>query len=422
MIQPGTDEPEEIDELLEPEQGMLEVITPQAKRNYQWPDSRVVIASTELATNKEYAQAGWKTGPGQNQSWDDIQKSQKPSTQMVGPEKTQESVSIKDILKTLSERNRQEKYEEQAETEDVMKSIAEPAVPERTEEPIDVEEVLKSFSEPAYETTDEAIDINETPGLFAEPEEKTTEENETIAGPATMAGQPDEEEPGRIEWIFQDGKWIPVQVGPRRIEPEPSTPVIEFEPGVVEPSPSKPPMAVYEERPGYEWTETVEQSRVLKIPVDKLLAGDPRYNIVIQPGDSIFVPVDLIGEFCIMGNVNYQGYIPLTGRPLTLKMAIAAAGGLGPLAWPKKCEVIRRIGKDKEEIVLVDLDKIASGEQPDFFIKPNDLVNVGTHATSMWRAVLRNAFRASYGFGFVYDRNFAYPDSYYGTTFMGLKQ
>ena len=91
---------------------------------------------------------------------------------------------------------------------------------------------------------------------------------------------------------------------------------------------------------------------------------------------------------------------------MTLKMAIAAAGGLGPLAWPKRCEVTRRVGKNKEETVLVDLDKIAQGEEPDFFIKPNDLINVGTHPTARFRAVLRNSFRATYGFGFIYDRNF----------------
>ena len=95
-----------------------------------------------------------------------------------------------------------------------------------------------------------------------------------------------------------------------------------------------------------------------------------------------------------------------------MKQAIAAAGGLGPLAWPKRCEVVRRVGQKKEEIVMVDLDKIASGEEPDFFIKPHDLINVGTHATSRWRAILRNAFRATYGFGFVYDRNFADRDFY----------
>ncbi|HEY5504549.1 MAG TPA: SLBB domain-containing protein, partial [Sedimentisphaerales bacterium] len=157
------------------------------------------------------------------------------------------------------------------------------------------------------------------------------------------------------------------------------------------------------------------QRRVIRVPADKLLGGDPRYNIVIRSGDNIHVPVDIIGEFCIMGNVTNQGFINITGRPMTLKMAIAAAGGLGQLAWPKNCEVVRRIGKKREEIVLVNLDKIAMGEQPDFFIKPNDLINVGTNWSTRYRAVLRNAFRASYGFGLTYDRNFVYPSSAYGT-------
>jgi len=163
-----------------------------------------------------------------------------------------------------------------------------------------------------------------------------------------------------------------------------------------------------------EWEQAI-QTRLIRIPADKLLAGDPRYNIIIKPGDTIHVPVDIIGEFAIMGNVNRSGYIDITGRPMTLKMAVAAAGGLGPLASPKNVEVIRRIGTAREEIVMVNLDKIASGEQPDFFIKPNDLINVGTDVTARWRAVLRNAFRATYGFGFVYDRNFADID--YGTGF-----
>jgi len=218
-----------------------------------------------------------------------------------------------------------------------------------------------------------------------------------------------EKENGRIEWIFQDGRWIPVQVGQTgpAVKPERKK-TAPFERGLKEKMPV-----------GFGWEQIGTagvQTRVIKIPADKLLGGDPRYNIVIKPCDSIYVPVDVIGEFYIEGNVNRQGAIPLTGRPMTLKMAIAAAGGLGPLAWPKRCEVVRRVGNKKEEIVMVDLDKIARGEQPDFFIKPNDLVNVGTHPTARWRAVLRNAFQASYGYSFTYSRNFAYKD-YWGTSY-----
>ncbi len=223
--------------------------------------------------------------------------------------------------------------------------------------------------------------------------------------PTEKSGQGDA---GRIEWIFKEGKWVPVEVGGPGFETE----VVEKK-GKVEESSKKGKLLTEKVPENFDWEQTGTggiQTRVIKIPTDKLSGGDPRYNIVIKPGDSIQVPLDMYGEFCIMGNVNFQGFIPLTGREMTLKMAVAAAGGLGPLAWPKRCEVTRRIGKKKEEIVMIDLDKIASGEQPDFFIKNLDLINVGTHPTSRFRAVLRDAFRATYGFGFIYDRNFADRD------------
>ncbi|MGD0785882.1 MAG: polysaccharide biosynthesis/export family protein [Sedimentisphaerales bacterium] len=235
-----------------------------------------------------------------------------------------------------------------------------------------------------------------------------------------------QQDSGKIEWIFKDGKWVPVQIEAEAKSPEPQggteikMPLAPERQELQEknvqaqskkPStPSKPPSAgqALPERYGWEDVQGAGvQSRVIKIPKDKLYGGDPRYNIIVKPGDTITVQLDVVGEFYVLGNVNNQGIVNLTGRPMTLKMAIAAAGGLGQLAWPKKCEVIRRIGEKKEEIVMIDLEKIANGTQPDFFIKPNDVINVGTNGMARWLAVLRNAFRATYGFGFVYDRNFA---------------
>jgi hypothetical protein len=204
---------------------------------------------------------------------------------------------------------------------------------------------------------------------------------------------------GRIEWVFEDGKYVPVRIGAETQTPSPQ--FVERAKEVAQPA------APLEQ---YGWQQISgggKQSRVIKIPTKSLFGGDPRYDIIIRPGDSINVPVDITGEFEIMGNVRFTGPVSLNGRQYNLKQAIAAAGGLGPLAWPKKVEIIRRIDGNKEIIVMVDLDKIAKGEQPDFFIKPNDLINVGTHGSSRYLAVLRSAFRVSYGFGFLYDRNFA---------------
>jgi protein involved in polysaccharide export with SLBB domain len=233
-------------------------------------------------------------------------------------------------------------------------------------------------------------------------------EQQAAAGPEGTIGKGAPAESttaGRIEWVFENGRWVPVGIG-ADVPREPSVDRAAQEPG--EPLEEKVPADF-----GWEEVGTAGvQTRVIRIPIGKFQAGVQRYNIAIRPGDTIYVPADIIGEFYVMGNVNRTGAIPLTGRPMTLKMAIAAAGGLGPLAWAKRCEVTRRLGKDREETVMVDLDKVFSGEQPDFFIKVNDLINVGTHPTARWRAVLRNSFRATYGFGLVYDRNFADRDAF----------
>jgi polysaccharide export outer membrane protein len=537
LTEPQLIEPQE---LTVPEQEMQEVITPRAQR--QWPQSKVVIATSEMITDRELAQAGSPEDLGVSsdvqRGWDSVQKKSESSVEPAAPEPTEEAtkgepVSVKDILKALSERSgrarttgartgagrevqepsakpsapqpmvelpsdeqitidrtpvlpempRREKITERAgtrkavrpsagvsptgrakvgeeagvgevakpspapsgqkttgeetdidamlrslseqqrpqagkEAEEAVAPLEEPVGAEREEGRIDVDEVLKTLSErPGRERIKPPV--GRTVGVEEMPEVPVEQIGieESVPAPSTKPvaqGKLIEEEAGRVEWIFQDGKWVPVQVGP----PKPVRPVMGVEPG------AELILPLEEEAkpvPEFEWEGTAAaKSRLIKIPADKLLAGDPRYNIVIKPGDTIHVPVDVIGEFCITGNVNNQGYVNITGRPMTLKMAIAAAGGLGPLAWPKTCEVVRRIGKKKEEIVLVDLDKIASGEQPDFFIRPNDLINVGTHPTSRWRLMLRNAFRATYGFGFIYDRNFAYSSREYDRSFLGL--
>ena len=353
--------------------------TPRAQ--YQWPKSNVVISSSEMVTDGEYSRS--PSGFGQfNDSasrWLYAKDIGITNGRPVLQEPVEEPTSVEDILRTLSEHTGNENGASGQPREPVSRQSRPPVMPS---DPQGADGLLDQ---------DGNIEWVYRDGKWI---------------PVQVgAPKPAEVEPaGHIEWIYQNGKWIPVQVG----TPRPIEPVIKIGPGeqlAVPPTETTPVLGV---------EQAVAGTRLIRIPADKLLAGDPRYNIVIKSGDSIIVPVDIVGEFCIMGNVNRTGYIPLTGRPMTIKQAIAAAGGLGPLAWPKRCELIRRVGRKKEEIVMVDLDKIASGEQPDYFIKPHDLINVGTHATARWRAILRNAFRATYGFGFVYDRNFADRD--FGTS------
>lgn len=214
------------------------------------------------------------------------------------------------------------------------------------------------------------------------------------AAPATAAAgaMPPATAPGS-NYVWVDGKWVAVAA----TEGSATAPAggVDVGAGVAGvPVPAAPA------------GEPLLQQRVIRIPINLLREGVSKYNIVVRPGDVINIPPVEPGEIYMMGNVQRPGVYSVTGRKLTLKQAVAAAGNLGPLAIPRKCEITRRIGEDQEQIVQVNLQAIFDGEQPNLFLKPNDVVNVGTDAFAPFLAVTRNAYRASYGFGFVYDRNY----------------
>jgi polysaccharide biosynthesis/export protein len=159
----------------------------------------------------------------------------------------------------------------------------------------------------------------------------------------------------------------------------------------------------------FEFNELTEPSdvRVIRIPLRALLSGELKYNVVIRPQDMVIVPNPIIGEYYMGGHVLRVGVYSLTARKITLKQAVISAGMLDGLAIPQRTDVIRRVGPDREVYVRVDLAKIFSGDTPDFFLKPNDQVMVGTNMFAPFIAAARGAFRLTYGFGFLYDRNFA---------------
>jgi polysaccharide export outer membrane protein len=152
----------------------------------------------------------------------------------------------------------------------------------------------------------------------------------------------------------------------------------------------------------------MEATRTIRVPLDALRNGEiSKYNIVIRPHDLIIAPNPLTGEFYMGGHVARVGVYGISPRKITLKQAIVSAGMLDGVAIPQRTELIRRIGPSREAFVLVDTNAIFAGTQPDIFLKPNDIVNVGTNLLAPFIAAVRGGFRITYGFGFLYDRNFS---------------
>ncbi|MEK6702545.1 MAG: polysaccharide biosynthesis/export family protein [Planctomycetota bacterium] len=197
--------------------------------------------------------------------------------------------------------------------------------------------------------------------------------------------------PPASPWTFTNGKWV-------QIRPNPGTQVSNV------PVPGNEPVGLDGDsrRPG-----DVVTQRVIRIPMDRLVAGDSTVNIIVHPGDVIRVPDPRRGVFYVGGQVRRPGSfnLPEEGR-MTILRALDAAGGLDALAVPERAELVRVVGPGRQAIVSMNLRAIAEGTQPDVYLKPDDRINVGTNFWAAPLAVIRNGFRSSYGFGFILDRNF----------------
>ncbi|HAU36819.1 MAG TPA: hypothetical protein DCX07_03770, partial [Phycisphaerales bacterium] len=160
---------------------------------------------------------------------------------------------------------------------------------------------------------------------------------------------------------------------------------------------------------GWKKALQTDAARIIAINLRALQNGDSRMNIVIRDNDVVWVPTLEVGEFYVNGEVNRPGVYSLTGRKITVKQAMTAAGNLGQLAWPENSALVRRIGDNQEQVIPINVEAIFQGRDPDIYLKPNDVILVGTSAGAPFLAVVRNAFRMTYGFGFIYDRNFSDP-------------
>jgi protein involved in polysaccharide export with SLBB domain len=219
------------------------------------------------------------------------------------------------------------------------------------------------------------------------------------AQPATAPGDTE----GRILQV--EGQQRPASAAPTAAAPV-ADPLAAVPPTS---APAAAPAVVTGTKAPFEFNAPAEPNnvRVIRIPFENLKKGELKYNIIIKPGDVVYVPSPAIGEYYLGGHILRTGVYSLTARDVTLTQAIISAGGLDQVAIPQRTLIRRKIDGDREVIVRVDLAKIFAGFEPNIYLKPDDQVMVGTNALAPFIAVLRNSFRFTYGFGFLYDKNFA---------------
>ncbi len=202
--------------------------------------------------------------------------------------------------------------------------------------------------------------------------------------PPTQGERADQPTGTRSNWIFLNGQWTQVNGGAGT--PEGADPLATAPRGA----------------------DAQVVQRVIEVPTGPLLAGVADVNIVLRPSDVVRVPAPKSGLVYISGQVSRPGPYNLPGDSrLTLLRALTSAGGLGSLAIPERVDLTRVVGKDRQATIRLNLRAIAEQTQPDIYLKPDDMINVGTNFFAYPIAIIRSGFRMSYGFGFILDRNFA---------------
>ncbi|MEA3358578.1 MAG: polysaccharide biosynthesis/export family protein [Thermodesulfobacteriota bacterium] len=122
------------------------------------------------------------------------------------------------------------------------------------------------------------------------------------------------------------------------------------------------------------------QKDPIKIDLKRLLdLGDMSYNIVLQPGDVIYIPLEKTlnlaeSKIYVEGEVKRPGVYDFQVG-LTAMNACIMAGGFDKFAAPNRTKIIRR-NKENQEIIKINLDNVREGKIADIELKPGDRIHV----------------------------------------------
>ena len=126
--------------------------------------------------------------------------------------------------------------------------------------------------------------------------------------------------------------------------------------------------------------ELLSEKEPLKVDLQKLVdQGDLRENIVLQPGDVVYIP-SVSEEDITQSSIFVQGEVQRPGEyaykeGMTALNACIIAGGFAKFAAPNRTKVVRREG-DAQKTFKIDLNDVIDGDIPDMELQPGDIISV----------------------------------------------
>lgn len=122
------------------------------------------------------------------------------------------------------------------------------------------------------------------------------------------------------------------------------------------------------------------------LPVDlyKLIhQGDMSQNIVMRPRDKIFIASPEAANVMVLGEVGYAQVIPVPAGTISLREAIAAAGGI-PFTGDKRCIQIIRGSIACPKIYKLSWNHIVHLPNDSLLLMPGDTVYISERPITKW--------------------------------------
>lgn len=115
--------------------------------------------------------------------------------------------------------------------------------------------------------------------------------------------------------------------------------------------------------------------------------GDMTQNIVMRPGDKVYIGSPQDKSVLVMGEVPIQRPVPVIYGSISLKETLALAGGL-PFTANKNCIHIIRGSLNKPKIYTVSWDFMIHQRNEDLLLIPGDLVYVAAKPITNWSRLI----------------------------------
>lgn len=128
----------------------------------------------------------------------------------------------------------------------------------------------------------------------------------------------------------------------------------------------------------------VRENRLLPVDLYKLIhRGDMSQNIVMRPKDKIFIADPIEASIMVMGEVGVPTVIPVPSGSISIREALAAAGGI-PFTGNKRCIQVIRGSIICPKIYRLSWNHITYLPNDSLLLMPGDTVYVTEEPITKW--------------------------------------